>query len=324
MHRIVITGGAGFIGSHVTERIARDYPDARIVIVDKMTYAADIQNLAGVLDWRQRHLKVGDVCDFEFCLSVTKDADCVIHLAAESHVDNSFGNSMQFTRSNTLGTHTLLEACRLNNVPRIVHVSTDEVYGEIAEGYHTESSILNPTNPYSASKAAADMVAMSYIRSFSLPLLIVRSNNVFGIRQFPEKIIPRFILCGLRGEKMPLHGSGEHRRRFLAVEDFSEAISMLVKSGAPHEIYNIGAEEEYATREIARMICRELDLPFEGTVVFTPDRPFNDCRYAVNSDKLEAMGWKPRVYLSQALKGIVDWYREHQDRYVSVPTALSG
>ncbi len=321
MRKIVITGGAGFIGSHVTERIVRDYPDAKLVVVDKMTYAADIQNLADVLDWHQRYVKVGDICDFEFCRSVTEGADCVIHLAAESHVDNSFGNSMQFTRSNTLGTHNLLEACRLNGVPQIVHVSTDEVYGEIAEGCHTESSILNPSNPYSASKAAADMIASSYIHSFALPLLIVRSNNVFGIRQFPEKIIPRFILCGLRGEKMPLHGTGKNRRRFLAVEDFSEAISLLVKSGERHQIYNLGAEEEYATREIAEMICRELELSFEDAVTFTPDRPFNDCRYSVDSRKIKALGWRPQVHLAQSLRGIVDWYRDNQHRYESVPTA---
>ncbi len=321
MRKIVITGGAGFIGSHVTERIVRDYPDAKLVVVDKMTYAADIQNLADVLDWHQRYVKVGDICDFEFCRSVTESADCVIHLAAESHVDNSFGNSMQFTRSNTLGTHNLLEACRLNGVRQIVHVSTDEVYGEIAEGFHTESSILNPSNPYSASKAAADMIASSYIHSFALPLLIVRSNNVFGIRQFPEKIIPRFILCGLRGEKMPLHGTGRNRRRFLAVEDFSEAISLLVKSGEKHQIYNLGAEEEYATREIAEMICRELELSFEDAVTFTPDRPFNDCRYSVDSRKIKALGWRPQVHLAQSLRGIVDWYRDNQHRYESVPTA---
>ena len=163
MRNVLITGGAGFIGSHVVEQIRHEYPDANIVILDKMTYAADIRNMDGVLDWDRCRLVVGDLCDFELCRRITRGMDCVIHVAAESHVDNSFGNSLEFTRSNTLGTHSLLEACRINTVKRIIHVSTDEVYGEIESGSHVESDILTPTNPYSASKAGADMIAISYV-----------------------------------------------------------------------------------------------------------------------------------------------------------------
>src|SRR5882757_9745274 len=173
MKNILITGGAGFIGSHVVERMMREYPDANIYILDKMTYAADIRNLDGLLDWQRCHLIVGDLTDFDLCSRVTRDMDCVLHLAAESHVDNSFGNSLQFTRSNALGTHSLLEACRVNKVKKFVHVSTDEVYGEIAEGMHLETDGLDPTNPYSASKAAADMLVNSYVHCFKMPVISV-------------------------------------------------------------------------------------------------------------------------------------------------------
>src|SRR5882757_7732749 len=254
MKNILITGGAGFIGSHVVERMMREYPDANIYILDKMTYAADIRNLDGLLDWQRCHLIVGDLTDFDLCSRVTKDVDCVLHVAAESHVDNSFGNSLQFTRSNTLGTHSLLEACRINGTPRIIHVSTDEVYGEIAEGVHSEKDLLNPTNPYSASKAGADMMAISYIHSFKQPIIIVRGNNIFGIRQYPEKIIPRFSLLALQGHKLTLHGSGRNRRRYLAVEDFTDALALLLESGKVGEIYNVGTDHEYENVDIARMI----------------------------------------------------------------------
>ncbi len=316
MKNILITGGAGFIGSHVVERMMKEYPEAIFYILDKMTYAADIRNLDGLLDWQRCHLIVGDLTDFELCSRITRDMDCVLHIAAESHVDNSFGNSLQFTRSNTLGTHCLLEACRINGVPRIIHVSTDEVYGEIAEGAHTEKDLLNPTNPYSASKAGADMMAISYIHSFKLPITIVRGNNIFGIRQYPEKIIPKFILLALSGRKMTIHGNGKNRRRFLAVEDFAEALVLLLHVGKRGEIYNIGTHDEYENADIARMLCGLLGLRFEESVAYIEDRPFNDFRYALDSTKLESLGWAPMHPLSDRLQLVVDWYRAHFDRYL--------
>jgi dTDP-glucose 4,6-dehydratase len=260
---------------------------------------------------------VGDLADFDFCSQATRDVDFVFHLAAESHVDNSFGNSLQFTRSNTLGTHCLLEACRVNKVPRIIHVSTDEVYGEIMEGAHGEGDLLNPTNPYSASKAGADMMAIGYIHSFKMPITIVRGNNIFGTRQYPEKLIPRFTLLGLSGQKMPLHGNGRNRRRFLAVEDFADALVTLFEKGNTGEVYNVGTEKEYENVEIARMICDVLGLSFEERVTFVDDRPFNDFRYALDSSKMRALGWAPKRPLTASLPGIVDWYKSHYGRYAS-------
>lgn len=315
MDNILITGGAGFIGSHVTELIVTEFPDARIVILDKMTYAADERNLAGVLDGDRRSLKQGDICDFELCTALTQDVDCIIHMAAESHVDNAFGNSLEFTRSNTLGTHTLLEAARLNDVPLFVHVSTDEVYGEIHEGAFDEGSMLNPSNPYSGSKASAEMIVNSYKHSFKSPVIVVRSNNIFGIRQFPEKIIPKFAMQALTGRKMTLHGDGSNRRRYLEAQDFALALVLLVREGGIGEIYNVGSEEEYANIDIAKMICAHFGLDAEKNIEFIPDRPFNDSRYSVDFTKIGKMGWRPERKFKEELPTILAWYEENRDRY---------
>ncbi len=315
MRKIVVTGGAGFIGSHVVERLIQEYPGARLDILDKMTYAADIENLRDSLERGQRHLHVGDLCDFDLCVRLTRNADCVVHLAAESHVDNSFGNSLHFTRSNTLGTHALLEACRLNKVKRIIHVSTDEVYGETHDGEHVETDMLNPTNPYSASKAGADMIVNSYIYSFKLPVILVRANNIFGIRQYPEKIIPRFCMLGLLNQKFTVHGNGLNRRRYLAAQDFADAIVLLLQRGETGEIYNVGSDCEYTNLQIVDMIARELGIAAEINTIFVADRPFNDFRYAVNCDKLKALGWKRDRRLEDWIGDLLAWYRANLDRY---------
>jgi UDP-glucose 4,6-dehydratase len=315
MRRIVVTGGAGFIGSHVVERLIEEYPDARLDILDKMTYAADIENIRCILKRGQHYLHVGDLCDFDLCIRLTRDADCVVHVAAESHVDNSFGNSLHFTRSNTLGTHALLEACRLNKVSRIIHVSTDEVYGEIHDGEHSEADILNPTNPYSASKAGADMIVNSYIHSFKLPVILVRANNIFGIRQYPEKIIPRFCILGLLSQKFTIHGGGLNRRRYLAVKDFADVVVLLLQRGVLGEIYNIGSDCEYTNLEIRDMIADELGICAESNTTFVEDRPFNDFRYALNCDKLKAFGWMPKRQLKDQIGELLGWYTANLDRY---------
>lgn len=318
MHKIVVTGGAGFIGSHVAERMVQEFPQAEFVILDKMTYAADFNNIDHLLLRGKRRLVVGDIADFELALRVTENADCVLHLAAESHVDNSFGNSLRFTHSNTLGTHSLLEACRINSVPKIIHVSTDEVYGEIAEGIHNETDGLNPTNPYSASKAAADMLVNSYIHCFEMPIISVRANNIYGTRQYPEKIIPRFTMQALTGHKFTLHGNGQNRRRFLAAEDFADALVILLARGAEGAIYNIGSEHEFTNLEIARMIAGHFGLRAETLITFVEDRPFNDCRYAIDSSKLHALGWEPKRPLIEHLGKVVQWYRDNMDRYADI------
>jgi len=316
MRKIVITGGAGFIGSHIVEHFVGRYPDARIVVFDKMTYAADFRNLGNLYVKNTIDLVVGDICDYDMCIRVLKDCDLLIHAAAESHVDNSFHSSLLFTQTNVVGTHTILEACRELGVPRIIHVSTDEVYGEVLEGAADEATQMNPTNPYSASKAAAEMVIKGYIRSFKQPILIVRANNVFGTRQYPEKLIPKCCVSLICGEKIPLHGNGQNIRHYLAARDLAAAIDLIAEKGEVHEVYNVGSEYEYPNHEVVKMICDIFGKPFDEAVEFVTDRPFNDRRYSVEWSKITSLGWEAKYTLADEMPDVVAWYRLNADRYI--------
>lgn len=313
---ILVTGGAGFIGSHVVERLVAEFPNEQMTILDKMTYAADYENLSPVLKHGQRRLVVGDLCDFALCTELTRNVDLVVHLAAESHVDNSFGNSILFTQSNTVGTHSLLEACRVNKVGRFIHVSTDEVYGEALHGPHFETDILNPTNPYSASKAAAEMMVNAYLKSFTLPIIVVRANNIFGTRQFPEKIIPRFCVQAHLGQKFTIHGNGLNKRRYLAAEDFAEAILLVIRKADTGDIFNVASEDEYTNLEIRDMIANAFGVDGKQCTQFVTDRPFNDSRYWINCDRLLALGWRQKRQLADEMPRIAEWYRSNVQRYI--------
>lgn len=315
MKKIVITGGAGFIGSHIVDHFVDKYPQAQIHIFDKMTYAADKRNLDQHQDNPNVRLIVADICDLDKCFEILKDTDLLIHAAAESHVDNSFGNSMEFTRTNVLGTHALMEAALQHKIPKIIHVSTDEVYGEILEGEADEGTLLYPTNPYSASKAAAEMIVSGYIRSFGLPVVTVRANNIYGIRQFPEKIIPKFLLMLMHDQKLTLHGDGLNKRHFLAATDFAHALSLIVDKWQERKVYNIGTNEEYTNAELTSMLCQVFDKKFDDCVMYIDDRPFNDGRYALNWDLITKLGWKPTRNLKDDLPAIAQWYLENFDRY---------
>ena len=315
MDKIVVTGGAGFAGSHIVDQICREFPEAEVTVFDRMTYAGDVRNIAHHLMHQRIRLIVGDVAHLDGCRRAIRGASLVIHAAAESHVDNSFGNSLEFTRTNVLGTHSLLEACRQERVPRIVHVSTDEVYGEVITGAADENSLLRPTNPYSSSKAAAEMIIRGYVQSYQAPILTVRANNLYGIRQYPEKIIPRFVCHMLLGLPLPLHGNGLNRRHYLSAVDFAGAIALLSRSGQVGETYNIGTLEEYTNLEVASMIARQFDKKFEDVVHFVPNRPFNDARYSISWEKLATMGWKPKYRLADDLSQIADWYVQQLPRY---------
>lgn len=315
MDKIVITGGAGFIGSHIVDEYAEKYPDAHITVLDKMTYAADVQNIMHHLDKKNFRLLVGDLRDMHICLQAVQGADLVIHAAAESHVDNSFGNSIEFSKTNVEGTHCLMEACRQTRVPKIIHVSTDEVYGEIIEGAAHENYPLLPTNPYSASKAAAEMIINSYKKSFNLPVIIVRANNIFGIRQYPEKLIPKFITLLATGQKLTLHGNGQNRRHFLAARDFSRALLILTEKGAVGECYNIGNTDEFRNIEVTHLLCDIFGVNPEQYITYVEDRPFNDARYAVVWDKISALGWKPEIELREQLPAMAKWYVANLQRY---------
>lgn len=320
MKKIVITGGAGFIGSHIVEHFAENYPNAEILVLDRMTYAADVRNLMHLISDNRVRLMVGDICHLDTCVKAVEGADLVIHAAAESHVDNSFGNSLEFTRTNVTGTHCLMEACRREEVAKIIHVSTDEVYGEVLEGAADETALLKPTNPYSASKAAAEMIISGYLRSYKMPIVMVRANNIFGIRQFPEKIIPKFSLNLILGKALTIHGNGKNCRHYLSARDFAAALDLLAQKGVIGECYNVGTTEEYTNMQMAHMLCDIFGVDPENTITFIQDRPFNDARYAVKWDKIAALGWTSKHSLIEELAEVAQWYYDNADRYLNDKT----
>jgi UDP-glucose 4,6-dehydratase len=315
MRKIVVTGGCGFIGSHVVEHLREVFPRARLTIFDKLTYAGDMDNVSHLVNRNGVHLVVGDICDVDLCRRVVHNADLVVHLAAESFVDNSFGDPLTFTITNTFGTHTLLEACRRAEVPSFIHVSTDEVYGEVLRGRVGEDAPFNPTNPYSASKAAAEMIVLGYLRSYRQPIIRVRANNIFGIRQYPEKVIPKFCLSLALGGKLTIHGDGSHRRHYLHARDFAAAIALLIDQGVVGEVYNVGSDEEYSNLQLAGMICDVFGKDCSEEIVFVKDRLFNDRRYSISSAKMQSLGWRPQRRLSDELGFIAQWYADRVERY---------
>jgi len=315
MTKIVVTGGCGFIGSHIAEHLREVFPGARLTILDKLTYAGDMDNVSHLVNGNGVRLVIGDICDGDLCRRVVRHADLVVHLAAESFVDNSFGDPLTFTITNTLGTHTLLEACRKAGVPRFIHVSTDEVYGEVLRGQVGEDAPFNPTNPYSASKAAAEMIILGYLRSYRQPIIRVRANNIFGIRQYPEKVIPKFCLSLALGEKLTIHGNGSHRRHYLHARDFAAAVALLIDKGVAGEVYNVGSDDEYSTLQVAELLCDVFGKECGAEVVFVKDRPFNDRRYSISSARMQSLGWRPQRRLVDELCFVAQWYADRVERY---------
>jgi len=311
MNKIVITGGAGFIGSHIVDFFIAQFPEAECIVLDKMTYAADFRYVEQHRENVNFSLVVGDICDQDTCHAVLQDADLLIHAAAESHVDNSFESSLIFTKTNVLGTHTIIQSALHHKVSKVIHISTDEVYGEVVEGAVSESRAFDPTNPYSASKAAAEMIVNGYIKAFNLPAILVRANNMFGTRQFPEKLIPGSLIRLMTGDKIMLHGSGLNKRTFLSVHDFCEALYLLVIKGVIGEAYNIGTEQEYKNIDVAEIICSLLDKTASESIAYVKDRPFNDARYSVDYSKITDLGWKAKVELEEQLPLIAEWYKEN-------------
>lgn len=303
MRRILVTGGCGFIGSNFINKHFEKYPDDFIVNIDRLDYCANETN---VLSHPNYTFVKGDINDAELVSLLLNKyrVDIVVHFAAQSHVDNSFEEwkSLDFTRDNVLGTHTLLECCRLyKKIHRFIHMSTDEVYGEVAldhTGCCPERSLLNPTNPYAATKAGAEMLVRSYNHSFCMPAIVVRCNNVYGPNQYPEKLIPKFTKLLRENKKCTIHGSGQTRRNFIHAYDVANAIDIIIERGKVGKIYNIGStENEYSVLEIAELLVRKLKPgePLEEWIEFIHDRYFNDFRYAIDSTELRNLGWKETI-----------------------------
>eukprot|EP00656_Telonema_subtile_P031095 TRINITY_DN3407_c0_g1_i3.p1 TRINITY_DN3407_c0_g1~~TRINITY_DN3407_c0_g1_i3.p1 ORF type:complete len:392 (-),score=113.09 TRINITY_DN3407_c0_g1_i3:90-1265(-) len=315
---ILITGAAGFIASHVCILLVKKYPDVMVINYDKLDKVASLKNLEEIERLRNYKFIKGDIRSADLLNHVVKSegVDTIMHFAAESHVDNSFGNSFVFTETNVIGTHTMMEVAKNNKdqIRRFIHVSTDEVYGEqnFEDPACQEHFVLEPTNPYAASKAGAELIAKSYMRSFGIPLIITRGNNVYGPHQFPEKMIPKFINQLMRDWPITLHGGGWTHRNMLFVEDVARAFDTILHNGKVGNVYNIGGEEsnEISVRGVAEKI---LDImkpgaQFEDNFVITADRVFNDTRYHIDSSGLHALGWEPQVSFSEGLKRTVDWY----------------
>jgi UDP-glucose 4,6-dehydratase len=325
---ILITGAAGFIASHVTNCLVRNYPHYKIVVLDKLDYCSSLKNLNPSRASPNLKFVKGDIASADLVnhLLVTESIDTIMHFVAQTHVDNSFGNSFEFTKNNIYGTHVLLEACKVTGqIRRFIHVSTDEVYGETDEdavvGNHEASQLL-PTNPYSATKAGAEMLVMAYGRSYGLPVITTRGNNVYGPNQFPEKLIPKFILLAMRGLPLPIHGDGSNVRSYLYCEDVAEAFEVVLHKGEVGHVYNIGTVKERRVIDVAKDICRLFGLDTEKVIMFVENRPFNDQRYFLDDQKLKRLGWAERTPWEEGLKKTIEWYTTNPDYWGDVTGAL--
>ena len=310
IRKIFITGGAGFIGSHICEEIYKKFPKSKIIIFDKLTYAGKRKYIENIIKSPRVKFVRGDIIKHQTYSSLLKNIDLAINVAAESHVDNSFISPLSFSLTNTVGAHAFLLKCIENKAKKIIHISSDEIYGEKLSGKCNEQQKIEPTNPYSASKAAAEIFINSYKYSYKKEIITVRGNNIYGIRQYPEKLIPRCIISLLKNRKIPIHGDGKNERFYLSVQDFARAIILLIKK-KNNGIYNIGSNESYTNIELAKSICKYLDKDPKKFINYVKDRPYNDKRYSISSSKIRKIGWKPKFNLIKDLPKIVQWYSDN-------------
>jgi len=309
--KILVTGGAGFIGSNFVRHVLAAHPEDAVVNLDKLTYAGNPDNLRDVEGDPRYRFVHGDVCDGPLVREVMAGVDAVVHMAAETHVDRSNLGGGEFLRTNVIGTHTLLEAARAAALGRFVAVGTDEVYGSIAHGASREADALNPSNPYSASKAAADLLARAYWLTHRLPVVVTRSSNNFGPYQYPEKVIPLFVTNALEDRPLPLYGDGRNVRDWLYVLDNCAAIDLVLRKGQDGEIYNIGGGNEVENVALTRRILARLGKP-ETFITPVADRAGHDRRYALDCSKVSDLGWRPAHAFDAALGATVEWYRAHE------------
>ena len=320
---ILVTGGCGFIGSNFINYILQENQQVKIVNLDKLDYCSNINNIEiNQKNYNRYIFYKTDINNVDFLTHIFNhhQPSSVIHFAADSHVDNSFDTSDQYILDNVRGTNNLLLVVKNYlqhfNIPnfRFIHISTDEVYGEVHLNHDgcIENSILNPTNPYSASKAAAEMIVNSYKYSYNIPIIITRGNNVYGPRQYPEKLIPKFTCQLLQNKKMTIHGKGQTSRNFIHVDDVSKAIYTILTLGKIGEIYNIGTKNEYTVIQIAQKLIDIIkpNSTLQDWIHYVEDRPFNDTRYAISNDKLTSLGWKETTDFNKGLFNTVNWYIE--------------
>ncbi|WP_166354516.1 dTDP-glucose 4,6-dehydratase [Phytoactinopolyspora limicola] len=326
--RILITGGAGFVGSHfVRSALTAQYPSlagAHLVVLDKLTYAGNLANLEPVIGSPHLEFVPGDIRDATLVRALTARVDEVIHFAAESHVDRSIADASSFVRTNVDGTQVLLDAALQYGVERFLYISTDEVYGSITRGSCDETSPLKPSSPYSASKAAGDLLAQAYHRTHGVPVIVTRSSNNYGPYQYPEKAIPLFVTSLLDGNPVPLYGDGSHRRDWLHADDHCRAVELVRTTGRVGEVYNIGAETELSNIELTQSLLDLLGFTWDA-VCHVADRPGHDHRYSVDTTKIRTeLGFRPLTPISEGLPQTVAWYRDNRPWWEPLKHAPSG
>jgi dTDP-glucose 4,6-dehydratase len=309
---VLVTGGAGFIGSNYVRHALAAHSDWRVTTLDKLTYAGRLENLKGVLDHPRHEFVKGDVADPSIAGPLVAASEIVVHFAAETHVDRSILNAGEFITTDVFGTFVLLEAARESKrLGRFVQISTDEVYGSVPSGASRETDELKPRNPYSASKAGADRLAYSYWATYQVPVIITRASNNYGPNQFPEKVIPLFITNAMDDRQVPLYGDGLNERDWLHVLDHCRAIDVVIDSGRSGEVYNVGGGNNVTNADLTHRILELLGKP-ASLIKHVPDRPGHDRRYSLDTSKLQTLGWKPRVAFDRGLAETVAWYRENE------------
>lgn len=317
---ILITGGSGFLGSNFKILLRSLYPNVTIINIDKIDYCSKEEKIDGKYIFYKDNINNSEILKI---ILLRYKIDTVIHIAAQTHVDNSFNNSIEFTKDNVLGTHNLIDCCYKygKDIKRFIHISTDEVYGTVDNNHKgcNENAVLDPTNPYSASKAGAEFIVKSYNYSYKFPVIITRGNNIYGPRQYPEKIVPICIERLFLDNKIDIHGKGEARRNFIHVDDVSNAIITIMQKGEIGKIYNIGTNNEYSVMEIVSIIKNMIypNKSIEEVVNYIDDRLFQDKRYAIDSTELRALGWSEKIPFNEGLKKTIEWYNNNREYFIA-------
>ena len=312
MKKYLVTGGAGFIGSNYIHYLYEKYGDEiEVVNLDKLTYAGNLENLHKVQNKENYTFVKGDICNAGIVDPLVKEADVIVNFAAESHVDRSIGSPDDFIRTDVYGAFVLLEAARKHGIEKFVQISTDEVYGSIIDGSFKETDVLEPSSPYSASKAGADRLAFSYFVTYNLPVVITRCSNNYGPYQYPEKLIPLFVTNALEDKELPIYGDGRNVRDWIYVKDHCDAIEFLIHNGENGQVYNVGGGNERMNIEITDLILKHLNKP-ESLKKYIDDRLGHDRRYSVDTTKIRNLGWSPQHDFEEAMAFTIDWYVSHK------------
>ncbi len=310
--RLLVTGGAGFIGSTFIKQVLNKSEVTKVVNLDKLTYAGNLSTLEPISKNPKYQFVKGDIADAECVDSIMKGGiDVVVNFAAETHVDRSIKGALDFIHTDMEGVYILLEASKKYEIKKFIQISTDEVYGSIAEGAASETYPLMPANPYSASKAGGDRLAYSFYKTYGLPVIVTRASNNYGPYQYPEKLIPLFITNGLEGKKLPMYGDGLYRRNWIHAEDHCDGVWFLIQNGKVGETYNIGGEKELPNIELTEIILRELGLD-KSVIEYVKDRPGHDRRYALDSAKLKSLGWECKIPFEKGIKDTLNWFKQNE------------